>query len=114
MMVFCNLLISYEQEECYVPATTPDKEPKKEEASYKLLNEAEDEDSCVLPDLLLKYTDYLVNFLLFSLFSVFNLMIVMTSLYYHTPIEKVLGVAMGVAAYAVVTFHKPAKDNAVK
>ena len=116
MMVFCCLLIAYEEERFYrpehfiktveivSPAETLSSDNEDDEPVKKW---TENQEKCVLPDVLLQFMDRFVTSIVFVIFSVFNLMMIMTTLYFHTPIEKVLGVAMGVCGYVLISFKYP-------
>ena len=116
MMVFCCLLIAYEEERFYrpehfikaveivSPAETLSSDNEDDEPVKK---QTENHEKCVLPDVLLQFMDRFVTSIVFVIFSIFNLMMIMTTLYFHTPIEKVLGVAMGVCGYVLISFKYP-------
>ena len=120
MMVFCCLLIAYEEERLYWPErfltsyqrVFPDQdgtcsdETEKNAPVIKMIRHDETVD-CVLPDGLLKFIDRFFTIIIIVIFSIFNLMMIMTTLYFHTPIEKVLGVAMGVCGYNLISFKYP-------
>ena len=111
MMVFCCLIIAYEEEsfnrskENSKSVTSPGN-TFKNSGEGKEANYVESE-NCVLPDSLLRVMDVLASGIILVLFGIFNLMLIMTTLYFHTPIEKVLGVAMGVCSYNLISFKYP-------
>jgi hypothetical protein len=117
MMVFCCLLIAYEEERFYWPehfdkpfqTVSPDEKfssDNEEDETADKEHHSEIE-KCLLPDKFLKFVDRFVTSIIFLVFSIFNLMMVMTTLYFHTPIEKVLGVALGVCGYNLISFKYP-------
>lgn len=116
MMVFCCLLISYEEETFYYP----DKKEKKgaADAEESLLKDKEcapeESEHCVLPDMILRFFDRISSCMTLLVFCLFNLMMVMTTLYFHTVIEKVLGVAIGVCSYNLITFRYSWKCCGIK
>lgn len=112
-MVFCCLIMAYEEEFFYWSRKSLNSVASPEKTSITSSYEVDREthynetESCFLPDRLLRLMDIFISGIVIILFGIFNLMLIMTTLYFHTPIEKVLGVAMGVFGYNLISFKYP-------